>query len=77
MSHVSRKRIQIDHEGLHSHILAQQIDVHARQIALADLFERFRHPLVILVIGVCDSTFPDGLIAVQVVVDIVEIGAAA
>ena len=77
MRHIARKRVQIDDKGLHSHIFTHEVDVHARQVALADFLECLDDALVVCVIGVGDLALPDGLVAVEVIVDIVEIGAAA
>ena len=74
MRHIARKRVQIDDKGLHGHIFTHEVDVYARQVALADFLECLDDALVVCVIGVGDLAFPDGLVAVEVIVDIVEVG---
>jgi len=77
--HHAGQAVLIDRKYMNGHIAEQIINVHIgfEIIALRDIFERSNHALVVSLCGFCDLAIPDGLVAVQFIIRVVEIRAAS
>ena len=76
--HGAAEAVLVDREDVHSHVQKQVVDIHdlLEVLARGDALERGHHPLMILLARVGDFAFPDGRVAVQIVVRIVQVGPA-
>ena len=76
--HGAAEAVLVDREDVHGHVQKQVVDIHdlLEVLARGDALERGHHPLMILLARVGDFAFPDGRVAVQIVVRIVQVGPA-
>ena len=79
MGHHAGQAILVDGEDVDGHIAEQVVDVHIgfKISTLGDVFECSDHALVVGLCGICDLAVPDGLVAVQLIVCIIEVRAAS
>jgi len=77
--HHAGQAVLVDGKHMDCHIAEQIINVHIgfEIIALRDIFERSNHPFVVGFFGAGHLTIPDGFIAVQFIIRVVEIRAAS
>ena len=79
MGHHAGQAILVDGEDVDGHIAEQVVDVHIifQVITVRNVFESSDHALVVGLCGICDLAVPDGLVAVQLIVCIIEVRAAS
>ena len=79
VGHHAGQAILVDGEDVDGHIAEQVVDVHIifQGITFRNVFEGGDHALVGGLCGICDLAFPDGLVAVQLIVCIIEVRAAS
>ena len=70
MGHHAGQAILVDGEDVDGHIIFQGI-------TFRNVFESSDHALVVGLFGICDLAVPDGLVAVQLIVCIIEVRAAS
>ena len=77
--HHAGQAVFVDGEDVDGHIAEQVVDVHIifQGITFRNVFEGGDHALVGGLCGICDLAFPDGLVAVQLIVCIIEVRAAS
>ena len=73
MGHIAAQTVLVDHKGVDGHIPEQVVDVEIglQLLPLACLLEGGHHPFMVSIGGVGDFPFPDGGIAVEVIVGII------
>ena len=79
MRHGAGQAVFVDGEDVDGHIAEQVVDVHIifQGITFRNVFESSDHALVVGLCGICDLAVPDGLVAVQLIVCIIEVRAAS
>ena len=79
MGHHAGQAVFVDGEDVDGHIAEQVVDVHIifQGITFRNVFESSDHALVVGLCGVGDLAVPDGLVAVQLIVCIIEVRAAS
>ena len=79
VGHHAGQAILVDGEDVDGHIAEQVVDVHIifQGITFRNVFESSDHALVVGLCGVGDLAVPDGLVAVQLIVCIIEVRAAS
>ena len=79
VGHHAGQAILVDGEDVDGHIAEQVVDVHIifQGITFRNVFESSDHALVVGLCGICDLAVPDGLVAVQLIVCIIEVRAAS
>ena len=77
--HGAGQAVFVDGEDVDGHIAEQVVDVHIifQGITFRNVFESSDHALVVGLCGVGDLAVPDGLVAVQLIVCIIEVRAAS
>ena len=79
VGHHAGQAILVDGEDVDGHIAEQVVDVHIifQGITFRNVFESSDHALVVGLCGVGDLAVPDGRVAVQLIVCIIEVRAAS